>query len=143
RRRLPILEPCTADWSAMQALDDARRHCEQCRLDVHDLQAMTEAQARALVRGGGVCVRYRYDARGHIQFADSDPRGTSLGWAAIAAAASLLALVGCASHEPLARMMAHVEPEDVVQWGDAPVVRPEASGDRYVSAPEVVEVEAP
>ena len=45
--RVAIASPCTADWNTM-AGDERRRFCTSCRLHVHDLSAMTAAEARWL-----------------------------------------------------------------------------------------------
>lgn len=63
---LPIPEPCTADWDAMRVLDTTRRHCGQCDKAVHDLSAMSDADARALLASDRVCVRYRTATDGRI-----------------------------------------------------------------------------
>lgn len=59
RRSLPtvtleqirIASPCTVSWASMTG-DEKTRHCGQCDKDVHDLSAMTRAEAEALVNGG-------------------------------------------------------------------------------------------
>lgn len=66
RRSLPtvtleqirIASPCKADWASMTG-DEKSRHCGQCDKKVHDLSAMTRAEAEALVSGGQpyLCVR--------------------------------------------------------------------------------------
>lgn len=76
RRQLPILQPCPADWGAMRPVSASTRHCEQCSLEVHTLEGMTEAQANALLiahQHERLCIRYRFDPAGHIRFADSRP----------------------------------------------------------------------
>jgi hypothetical protein len=65
---LAIASPCRAEWSAM-AGDDKRRFCADCKLHVHDLSAMTTAEAHALLRaagGGRVCVRFHRRADGRV-----------------------------------------------------------------------------
>lgn len=51
--------------SAAWERDERSRFCEVCRLDVHNLSAMTSAEAAGLMRGaeGRVCVRYARDLR--------------------------------------------------------------------------------
>ncbi len=59
RRSLPtvtleqirIASPCKVSWASMTG-DEKTRHCGQCDKDVHDLSAMTRAEAEALVNGG-------------------------------------------------------------------------------------------
>src|SRR5690606_10316498 len=111
----------------MRPVGDATRHCEQCSHEVHDLNAMTEAEARALLHGQSgarVCVRYQSDRHGRIQFADTNTRGPSLAWTALGAAASLVALVACTSHGPPALEVDEDEPA-FVQWRVEPAVLPE------------------
>lgn len=67
RESLPIAQPCNADWERMDG-DGAVRFCRRCEQQVHDLSAMTEAEARAfLARGGQPCIRYTHDA-GRVRF---------------------------------------------------------------------------
>ena len=62
RDEVQIQSPCTASWAAMEG-DDARRYCGRCDKHVHDLSAMTEREARAVVAQPNVCVRYTVDPR--------------------------------------------------------------------------------
>jgi len=62
RDEAKIQSPCTADWDAMTG-DDTRRHCGSCNKDVHNLSAMTEEAARAVVAQKDVCVRYAFNPR--------------------------------------------------------------------------------
>lgn len=75
RDKLPILNPCDMPWSEMDG-GQRRRHCEACDEKVHNLSAMTEAEARELVerRGDdGICIQYQYDSEdGTVLFRDSD-----------------------------------------------------------------------
>jgi hypothetical protein len=77
------------------------RLCASCDRLVHDLTALTEREARALLRSPpaeGLCVRYLHDAYGNIWFAGDRPAPVIpvaqllRGRAARAAAASVLAL---------------------------------------------------
>jgi hypothetical protein len=66
--RVSIASPCSADWQSMTG-DDKRRFCAQCRLHVHDLSAMTTAEAEQLLRRAGegrVCVRLFRRADGTV-----------------------------------------------------------------------------
>jgi hypothetical protein len=86
---LPIAEPCHADWEAMEPRQQGR-FCQGCAKDVHDLGAMTEAEARALLRsraGQRLCVRYGVGIDGRIRFK------------AAAAVALAGALAACTPHE--------------------------------------------
>jgi len=57
--------PCDADWSRMPG-DDRRRFCDACGRSVHNLSAMTEAEAEAeaLVNAPGdrPCIQFVPDA---------------------------------------------------------------------------------
>src|SRR5262245_25879989 len=59
RFKLRVIAPCSQDWNAM-AGDDRARFCSRCDLTVHDLSAMPEADARALLAGEAerMCVRF-------------------------------------------------------------------------------------
>lgn len=59
-RPLPLLpqvriaSPCPMAWDAMEPTGDpAVRHCSACRLQVHDLSAMTAERAEELLRAAG------------------------------------------------------------------------------------------
>ncbi len=47
--RVQIAAPCPARWEDM-AGDDKVRHCELCKLNVHNLSAMTRDEAETLLR---------------------------------------------------------------------------------------------
>jgi hypothetical protein len=65
-----VASPCTADWSAMEG-DDRVRLCAQCKKNVYDLSAMTEAEATELVgRDGDVCVRFYRRPDGRVMTSD-------------------------------------------------------------------------
>jgi hypothetical protein len=71
---IPILSPCSADWRTMKP-QDRKRFCDSCKKHVHDLSAMTSAEARAVLASPpleGLCVRYLHDAHGDIVF-QADP----------------------------------------------------------------------
>ncbi|MBL8755328.1 MAG: hypothetical protein JNK15_18660 [Planctomycetes bacterium] len=66
--RIAVASPCSTDWNAMVG-DERRRFCASCRLHVHDLSAMTTAEAEALLRaagGGRLCVRFFRRADGRV-----------------------------------------------------------------------------
>jgi hypothetical protein len=58
-QQLRIASPCSAAWEEMQG-DDRVRFCEQCRLNVYNLSAMSSQEAAALVREkeGRLCARF-------------------------------------------------------------------------------------
>jgi hypothetical protein len=95
RARLPIAQPCHERFDAM-AGGDVERFCERCSTPVHDLSQMTKVQAQHFLaeRGGQrVCVRYRSDATGELQFRPTPPMRPSL----VLAVASL-ALAACTGY---------------------------------------------
>jgi hypothetical protein len=99
---IPIASPCGQDWRTMKPSDTAR-FCDSCKKHVHDLSAMTPADARSLLSSPpteGLCVRYLYDARGDIVFRGAPvPAGMLVRakrFAAAAVAVSLpMALAAC------------------------------------------------
>jgi hypothetical protein len=97
RKQLPIASSCGEDWDAMRG-DEQRRHCERCAHDVVNLSAMTEPEARALFasrpKAATLCVRYRSDSGGRVQFR---PDGSGRSDARLARRAPSLAAAGLAS----------------------------------------------
>ena len=73
RADLPIESPCSANWSTMTR-DGQKRFCDACKKHVHDLSAMSPAEARGVLdapRARDLCVRYLYDDEGNILFRPS------------------------------------------------------------------------
>lgn len=72
RDEVPLHFPCGASFAEMKKLEDRKRLCAACDTVVHDLSAMSEDEARALLASrdrARLCVRYLYDARtGEIAF---------------------------------------------------------------------------
>lgn len=71
-----IATPCDADWTSM-APRDRSRLCGTCDKLVHNLSALGEREARALLRSRsteGLCIRYLHDAHGEIWFGDAAGR---------------------------------------------------------------------
>ena len=71
KSELPISNPCDEDWGGMRRDPGARRFCDQCSKHVHDLTSLTEDEAReVLAQAGGerICVRYRVDGSGTLEF---------------------------------------------------------------------------
>jgi hypothetical protein len=67
-----ITMPCGADWRTMKPLGSARL-CEACDRVVHNLSALAERDARALLRRREherLCIRYLHDAQGNVWFGD-------------------------------------------------------------------------
>ena len=71
---LAIETPCSEPWEGMTG-DDRVRHCAACRLDVHDLSAMTRTEAEALVRtaDGRLCARIHRRPDGRVLTRDCGP----------------------------------------------------------------------
>jgi hypothetical protein len=81
----------------MRPVGGAGRHCSECDQTVHDLGAMSRAQALELLRdhvGARLCVRYRVDAGGQLRFADSPDSRPRPRWPSLAAL-GLTGLFGC------------------------------------------------
>jgi hypothetical protein len=97
RSDLPIVSPCGVDWRGMKAVDVEKRFCDDCKKHVHDLSQMSRVEARALLAAPsteGLCVRYLYDERGEILFADQPrlvPASRLLALKRMVAAATLAA----------------------------------------------------
>lgn len=64
-----VATPCTADWSTMSG-DDKTRFCQECKLNVHNLSAMTKVEAESLLKkqenGERVCVSFFRRADGTV-----------------------------------------------------------------------------
>jgi hypothetical protein len=76
REDLTIETPCQQDWNGMRPADMKKRFCDECRMHVHDLAAMTKREAKTVLAGDateGLCIRYLYDEHGEVVFSD-DPR---------------------------------------------------------------------
>ncbi len=100
-REIDIPNPCNEDWDAMTPAERGR-FCAACQQTVHDLSAMSEEDARALLRTeDDICVSYVSDARGDVQFEPPPvvPLARLVRRASAASAAGLsLALAACAPH---------------------------------------------
>lgn len=97
-----IPEPCGESWEGMTP-EDRGRFCSSCQKTVHDLSAMSEPEAKALLRSGkDICVSYLSDKAGTVRFRP-EPKLVPLSrlrrTAPAATAAGLaLALAACAPH---------------------------------------------
>lgn len=96
-----IPEPCSEDWEGMTP-QQRGRFCGACQKKVHDLSAMSESDAQALLQSGqDICVSYLSDAAGEVRFRPQPvvPVGRLLRRASVASAAGLsLALAACTPH---------------------------------------------
>ena len=74
RKDLHIATPCHESWDAMDGAH-ATRFCGQCDKHVHDLSAMTQREADALLHSNQrLCVRYTSTQDGEVLHTDSqDP----------------------------------------------------------------------
>jgi len=133
---------------------DTRRFCDVCTKQVHDVSALTEAEARGVLAKeftkGRVCVRYNTDLDGNIRFAPEPGTVTEAsGWRTMLAAAgmSLMMMTGCVDTSP-----DHVEPDQCVYeigpwWsfstargeGSCPAPEPELVGRLEAKIPDEVE----
>lgn len=82
--------------------DEREKFCSHCQKTVHDVSAMTKAQASALLAAGNpICVRFYRDADGNVATTDSVPapvldRRTFLTVIAAGAAAMMVPIFGLA-----------------------------------------------
>jgi hypothetical protein len=79
-QQVQVASPCPARWEDMKG-DEVTRHCAQCDLQVHNLSAMTEAEAQAFLQArlgkGRVCARFHRRQDGTILTQDC-PVGLAL-----------------------------------------------------------------
>lgn len=103
-REIRVASPCHERWEDMQG-DDRTRHCGKCDKDVHDLSAMSAADAEALLaaRGASLCVRLYRRFDGTVITSDC-PEGARLRRkrriiaATAAVTATILGATGAAIH---------------------------------------------
>lgn len=75
-KALVIAKPCDADWTKMTPADGGR-FCGECKKVVKHISAMTEKDARKLLRSAGegeLCIRYMHDKFGNVVFGVDQPR---------------------------------------------------------------------
>lgn len=96
-----IPEPCNEDWGRMTP-EQRGRFCGACQKKVHDLSAMSERDAKAVLQSGDdICVSYLSDKAGAVQFQSERivPVGRLFRRACATATAGLsIALAACAPH---------------------------------------------
>ncbi len=110
-QRAQIAAPCHERWEEMTG-DERTRHCAACRLDVHNIAGMSEAEAEALLRSAfnddgspieRLCARIYRRADGTILTADCPVGVESLrvrarrSAARVAAALGITTLIGWAA----------------------------------------------
>ena len=94
-----IESPCHESWDAMDGAG-ARRFCGVCAKHVHDLSAMAQDEAQALLAAKAsesLCVRYSSEADGTLRFRDLVPRA-SLTRKIVRTAFAAVALAACTPH---------------------------------------------
>ena len=86
--------------------DDREKFCSHCQKNVHDVSAMTRAEASTLLAAGNpICVRFYRDADGNVATTDSAPppafqnRRNFLTVIAAGASAVLLPIFGLAQND--------------------------------------------
>ncbi|MEP4078813.1 hypothetical protein [Haloferula sp.] len=98
--RLKLSFRCPADWEAMEG-DERKRFCSHCQKDVHNLSAMSRAEAATVVaEGSRLCVRMLRRADGSLVTKGCPKTVSARGQAvrrlgAGLAAGSALALASC------------------------------------------------
>jgi hypothetical protein len=96
---LEIASPCHENWDAMRG-EGSRRFCGVCQKDVHDLSALAQDEAHALLRehaGEALCVRYTSETDGSLRFRDLVPL-ISLTRKIVRTAFAAAALAACTPH---------------------------------------------
>jgi hypothetical protein len=93
---LRVVTPCPVDWSSMRG-DDAVRFCDECRKNVYNVAALTEAEAIAVIERaeGRVCMQLTRRPDGTIVTGDcwaALRRARKRGLLALAAAAPAILL---------------------------------------------------
>src|SRR4051812_959415 len=127
--RVHVASPCPARWEDMEG-DEQRRFCDQCRLHVYNLSAMTRAEATALVSGaeGRLCAGFFRRADGTILTSDC-PIGLRAARAAAAAAlrriaAAVALVVGAVLSLGTGREQRVEAPAGAAVRRDLPLARP-------------------
>ena len=103
KEALRIASPCTLDWRSLTPAQGGR-FCGDCKKVVRDISAMSEAEARAVLRTSSnaeLCVRYVHDRDGRIVFANG-ARDASLVPASLLRRAKRFATTAAAIAAPLA-----------------------------------------
>ncbi len=69
KSEVPIITPCTRTWESMSG-SSTERFCEDCQKHVHHLSNMTRREAEKTLAGrdGELCVVYRHDEAGELEF---------------------------------------------------------------------------
>jgi hypothetical protein len=118
---IEIASPCTASWDAMRG-DDRVRFCDQCKLHVYDISAMSRPEATELIveHEGRLCVQMYRRADGTVITDDcSAIRKAARRAARIALAASSVVL--CAALSPVFLFGANGKPPRTSQASFMPL----------------------
>ena len=94
---LNVPSPCAVPWASLSGTAQMR-FCPDCRKNVHNLSAMTAAEADAVLRAGpdGPCVRFRRRADGTAVTADRGGGRLARATAALSTLfVGLASLAGC------------------------------------------------
>jgi hypothetical protein len=119
-RQVTIPSPCSARWEEMEG-DDRARVCSACGKEVYNFEALTAAEAAALVgsRGeGGVCGQIRRAGDGSIVTRDGAGRRFRMSLRGVMAG-----IAGIAAALGLARFLWRTERPGVVTVGEMEVMR--------------------
>lgn len=99
---LTVAVPCTVPWETMTG-DERIRYCRKCKLNVHDVSAMTRDEAVAFlfarVAGDNKCVKFHRRPDGRVLTADCLEAVRAIrrrAWLAAAAVLGALGLAGAA-----------------------------------------------
>ena len=131
--RLVISSPCTEPWEGMRG-DDRTRHCRACRLDVHNVEAMTRDEVEHLLgtSAGRICARIYRRPDGTVLTKDCVPergrvaRRLQRMRVAMTAVLALVGLAGCRSAPQSTVTLGVVALPPDYGMEDAPVPVPEA-----------------
>lgn len=96
---IEIAEPCQVDWTKMTPADGGR-FCGECKKVVKNLSAMTEREAKKLLRTaseGQLCVRFLHDKHGNVFFGADAPRPDFVPASMLSRAKRALAVAGLAA----------------------------------------------
>lgn len=127
-RDVEVQNPCHEDWDAMR-IEDRRRYCDRCQEHVHDLSAMSDAEAKDFLRGRAgqeVCVSYVPRTDGTIRLSPRPapvvPVSRLRRRRPLAVAGMAMALVACTPHGEHEAL--EIESEDTPVSVIAPTVIP-------------------
>lgn len=96
---IEVPRPCPVPWETMTGSDAQRRFCSHCNRHVHDLSAMSRAEAEDLIckSAGELCVRFMRTPDGKVKTLDYERVGKGWGatrWAAVGTVLAIAAGVG-------------------------------------------------